>query len=236
MRSGVIAKKLGSSRLFREGVSVPVTLLQIESCQVVGVKTSSKNGYNAVQLGAGDIKEKRVSKSLKGIFSKSKVGLKRKLKEFRVSEDALLDVGFEIKVNHYVVGQYVDVQGSSKGKGFAGVMKRHNFAGLEATHGVSISHRSHGSTGQCQDPGKVFKGKKMAGHLGDVNVTQQNIVVMDADLENNILVVCGSVPGCKGSYVYIKDSVKKVRPYEAPYPAVLESSTSDQEQEVSNEG
>lgn len=235
MRSGVIAKKLGSSRLFLEGVSVPVTLLKIESCQVVGVKTVEKDGYSAVQMGAGSIKEKRVSKALKGIFSKSKVGLKRQLKEFRVSPDALLDVGFEVKANHYVVGQFVDIQGRSKGKGFAGGMKRHNFGGLEATHGVSISHRSHGSTGQCQDPGKVFKGKKMAGHLGDVNVTKQNIVVMDADVENNILVVSGSVPGSKGSYVYIKDSVKKVRPIDAPYPAFVESSADVENKEVSDE-
>ena len=237
MRSGVIATKLGNSRLYREGVNVPVTLLKLESCQVTAVKTEEKDGYNAVQLGAGKAKVKNVNKSLRGHFAKAKVEPKSKLKEFRVSEDAILEVGQEITAEHYVVGQFVDVTGASKGKGFAGGMKRHGFGGLEATHGVSISHRSHGSTGQCQDPGKVFKGKKMAGHLGDVKVTQQNLVVMDTDVEQGIVIVNGSVPGAKGGYVYISDSVKRARPAEAPYPAAVKGAASkDEKKEAAADG
>ena len=236
MRSGVIATKLGSSRLYREGVNVPVTLLKVESCQVTAVKTKEKDGYNAVQVGAGKAKVKNVSKSLRGHFAKAKVEPKSKVKEFRVAEDAVLAVGQEITADHYVVGQFVDVAGASKGKGFAGGMKRHGFAGLEATHGVSISHRSHGSTGQCQDPGKVFKGKKMAGHLGDVRVTQQNLVVMDTDVEQGIIIVNGAVPGAKGGYVYISDSVKRTRPAEAPYPAAIKGAASKEDKKEAAEG
>jgi large subunit ribosomal protein L3 len=224
MRSGVIATKLGNSRLYREGVNVPVTLLKLDDCQVTAVKVKEKDGYNAVQLGAGKAKVKNVSKSLRGHFAKAKVEPKSKVKEFRVADDAVLEVGQEISAEHYVVGQFVDVTGTSKGKGFAGGMKRHGFGGLEATHGVSISHRSHGSTGQCQDPGKVFKGKKMAGQMGDVRVTQQNLVIMDTDVEQGIIVVNGSVPGAKGGYVYISDSIKRALPAEAPYPAAIKSS------------
>lgn len=229
MRSGVIATKLGNSRLYREGVNVPVTLLKLESCQVTAVKTKEKDGYNAVQLGAGKAKVKNVTKPLRGQFAKAKVEPKAKVKEFRVAQDALLQVGQEITADHYVVGQFVDVAGTSIGKGFAGGMKRHGFAGMEATHGVSISHRAHGSIGQCQDPGKVFKGKKMAGHMGDVRVTQQNLVIMDTDVEQGIIIVNGSVPGAKGGYVYISDSVKKARPAEAPYPAAIKGSAKKEE-------
>lgn len=242
MRSGVIATKLGSSRLYREGVNVPVTLLKVESCQVTAVKTKEKDGYTAVQIGAGKAKVKNVNKSLRGHFAKAKVEPKSKVKEFRVADDAVLEVGQEITADHYVVGQFVDVTGTSKGKGFAGGMKRHGFGGLEATHGVSISHRSHGSTGQCQDPGKVFKGKKMAGHLGDVKVTQQNLVVMDTDVEEGIIIVNGAVPGAKGGYVYISDSVKRARPAEAPYPAAIKGASKGKEEaaesavEENNEG
>lgn len=224
MRSGVIATKLGSSRLYREGVNVPVTLLKLDSCQVTAIKTEGKDGYNAVQLGAGKAKVKNVNKSLRGHFAKAKVEPKAKVAEFRVADDAVLKIGQEITADHYVVGQFVDVTATSKGKGFAGGMKRHGFGGLEATHGVSISHRSHGSTGQCQDPGKVFKGKKMAGHMGDTRVTQQNLVIMETDIEQGIIIVNGSVPGSKGAYVYISDAVKKARPAEAPYPAALKES------------
>jgi large subunit ribosomal protein L3 len=181
--------------------------------------TEEKNGYNAVQVGVGEAKAKNVSKALRGHFAKAKVKLKKKVAEFRVANDALLQVGQQIAVNHYVPGQYVDVAGTSKGKGFAGGMKRWNFRGLEASHGVSISHRSHGSTGQCQDPGKVFKGKKMAGHLGSERVTVQNLEVISTDLVNGLIIVNGSVPGAKGSYVYVSDAVKRSLPSSAPYPA-----------------
>jgi large subunit ribosomal protein L3 len=224
MRSGVIATKLGQSRLYREGVDVPVTLLKLDNCQVVAVKTkeeNNKHGYFAVQLGVGVAKVKNVSKPLRGHFAKAKVEPKKKVGEFRVSPDAILAVGSEITADHYVVGQFIDVVGTSKGKGFAGGMKRHNFRGMEATHGVSVSHRAHGSVGQCQDPGRIFKGKRMAGHMGDVRVTKQNLVVMDVDVEQGIIIVNGSVPGSKGSYVYVSDAVKKARPATAPYPAAI---------------
>lgn len=221
MRSGVIAKKIGMSSYHVEGGGkVPVSLLEVD-CQVVSVKKVENDGYNSVQVGAGDAKNKRVSKALKGHFAKNKVPLKKKLAEFRVSEDALLAAGSKFSVSHYVPGQFIDVSGYSKGKGFAGGMKRHGFGGLEATHGVSISHRSHGSTGQCQDPGKVFKGKKMAGQYGDKKTTVQNLEIMDVDLELGIIVVSGAVPGSKGSYVLVSDAVKRARPNEAPFPAGL---------------
>ncbi|MCE3232133.1 MAG: ribosomal protein [Rickettsiaceae bacterium] len=220
MRTGVIATKLGSTRYFTpEGINIPVTLLKLDSCQVTAVKTQEKDGYNAVQLGAGKAKVKNVSKSLRGHFAKAKVEPKSKVVEFRVSPEALLEVGQEIFASHYVQGQYVDVAGTSKGKGFAGAMKRHNFRGLEASHGVSVSHRSHGSIGQCQDPGRVFKGKKMAGHLGDVRATIQNLEIIDTDVEQGLIIVNGAVPGSKGSYVYISDAVKRARHSDAPFPA-----------------
>ena len=220
MRTGLIAKKLGMSRIFEsDGTHVPVTVLSVEDLKVVDVKTKERDGYTAVQLGTGAIKAKNVSKPLKGHFAKANVEPKKKLAEFRVSEDCLLSVGDELSVEHFVAGQYVDVCSTSKGKGFAGVMKRHNFAGLEATHGVSISHRSHGSTGQRQDPGKVFKGKKMAGHMGDERVTVQNLKVVATDAARGLLMVKGGVPGGENAWVYVTDAVKI--PSELPMPAGL---------------
>ena len=209
MRTGLIAKKLGMTRFFEaDGTHVPVTVLAVEGLKVVNVRTNEKDGYSAVQLGTGAVKAKNLSKPLKGYFTKANVEPKKKMAEFRVSEDCLLSVGDELSAEHFVPGQYVDVCANSIGKGFAGVMKRHNFAGLEATHGVSLTHRSHGSTGQRQDPGKVFKGKKMAGHMGSEKVTVQNLTVVKADSENNMLLVKGAVPGSNGSIVTITDSIK----------------------------
>ena len=211
MRSGVLAKKLGMTRLFLEdGKQIPVTVLHMDSVKVVAQKTVEKDGYNALQLGAGKTKVKNLSKAIRGHFSAAKVEPKSRLVEFRVSEKNLIKVGEELTVSHYFEGQYVDVVGTSIGKGFAGAMKRHNFAGLRASHGVSISHRSHGSTGQCQDPGKVFKGKKMAGHMGASRVTTQNLKVVRTDLGRGLLMVKGSVPGSKGAWVTVRDSVKKL--------------------------
>lgn len=222
MRTGLIAKKMGMTRVFTEsGEHVPVTVLQVENCQVTGQKTTDRDGYDAVQLGVGNAKVKNVSKSLRGHFAKAKVEPKRKVAEFRVTSENLLNLGSELSVKHFVVGQYVDVSANSIGKGFAGVMKRHNFAGLEATHGVSISHRSHGSTGQRQDPGRVFKGKKMAGHMGDSKVTTQNLLVMSTLEEEGVILLRGAVPGSKGSYVLISDAVKRALPPSAPMPAAL---------------
>ncbi len=222
MRTGVITKKLGMTRLLTEkGEHVPVTVLQMEECQVVSLMNNEKNGYTAVQIGTGKVKANRVTNPMRGHFAKSKVEPKKKLVEFRVSEDAMLNVGDVLTVEHFVPGQYVDVTGVSIGKGFAGVMKRHNFAGLRASHGVSVSHRSHGSTGQCQDPGKVWKGKKMAGHMGSKQVTKQNLVVMLTDLEKGLIVVKGAVPGHKGSTILVADAVKKAPSKEAPFPAAI---------------
>ncbi len=222
MRTGLIAKKLGMSRIFEaNGVHVPVTVLAVDGLQVVDVRTMERDGYTAVQLGTGAVKVKNVSKALKGHFAKAKVEPKKKLGEFRVSEDCLLNVGDELSVEHFVPGQYVDVCATSIGKGFAGAMKRHNFAGLEATHGVSISHRSHGSTGQRQDPGKVFKGKKMAGHMGNERVTVQNLKVVAVDAAKGLIMVKGGVPGCANAWVRITDAVKKCGNVELPLPAGL---------------
>ena len=222
MRTGLIARKLGMTRIFSDAAEhVPVTVLQVEDCQVVGVRTMEKDGYTAVQLGAGKAKVKNVTKPLRGHFAKAKVEPKRHLAEFRVAEDALLAVGAELSVEHFRPGQFVDVTGTSVGKGFAGAMKRHNFGGLRATHGVSISHRSHGSTGQRQDPGKVFKGKKMAGHMGNVRVTTQNLQVVATDAERGLILVKGAVPGAEGGIVLVRDAIKRRRPEEAPYPAAL---------------
>lgn len=222
MRTGLIAKKLGMSRVFEaDGTHVPVTVLQVEGLQVVDVKTMEKGGYNAVQLGTGAIKAKNVSKPLKGHFAKANVEPKKKLAEFRVSEDCLLNVGDELSVEHFVVGQFVDCCSTSRGKGFAGAMKRHNFAGLEASHGVSISHRSHGSTGQNQNPGRVFKGKKMAGHMGDERVTVQNLKVVSVDTLKGLLMVKGGVPGGENAWVYVTDAVKIPSKVELPKPAGL---------------
>ncbi|MCC5985558.1 MAG: 50S ribosomal protein L3 [Rhodobacteraceae bacterium] len=224
MRSGVIAKKLGMTRLFMEdGRQVPVTVLQLDGLQVVSTRTADKDGYTAVQLGAGSAKAKRVPAPMRGHFAKASVAPKRKLAEFRVSPENLIDIGEEITADHYFEGQYVDVAGTSVGKGFAGAMKRHNFGGLRASHGVSISHRSHGSTGQCQDPGKVFKGKRMAGHMGAARVTTQNLQVVKTDSDRGLIMVKGAVPGSKGGWVTIKDAVKKPFPDNAILPAALKS-------------
>ena len=222
MRTGLIAEKVGMTRLLTEkGEHVPVTLLKVDNCQVVRAKTVESDGYTAVQLGVGAAKVKRLSKAMRGHFAKSKVEPKRKLAEFCVSEDALLNIGDQLSVDHFLEGQYVDVTGTSIGKGFAGAMKRHNFGGLRASHGVSVSHRSHGSTGQCQDPGKVFKGKKMAGHLGNERVTVQSLEVVIKDAEKGLIGVKGAVPGCRGGYVFIQDAVKKKKPKDLPFPAGL---------------
>ncbi|MCX5616737.1 50S ribosomal protein L3 [Bombella sp. TMW 2.2559] len=220
MRTGLIAKKLGMTRLFKEdGTHVPVTVLHLDNVEVVDARTQERDGYTAVQLGMGAAKAKHVTKANRGHFARVKVEPKKKLAEFRVAEDAVLEPGTKLSAAHFVVGQKVDVTGRSKGKGFAGVMKRHNFAGLEATHGVSISHRSHGSTGQRQDPGKVFKGKKMAGHLGDKRVTTQNLEIAAVDEERNLIMVRGAIPGAKNSVVLVRDAIKKARNADAPYPA-----------------
>jgi large subunit ribosomal protein L3 len=224
MRSGVIAKKLGMTRLFMEdGRQVPVTVLSLEGLQVVAQRTAEKDGYSAVQLGAGAAKAKRTTQAMRGHFAKAQVEPKRKLAEFRVSPENLIGVGEEITADHYFAGQFVDVAGTSIGKGFAGAMKRHNFGGLRASHGVSISHRSHGSVGQCQDPGKIFKGKKMAGHMGAVRVTTQNLQVVRTDPDRGLIMVKGAVPGSKGGWVTIKDAVKKPVPDTVILPAALKS-------------
>jgi large subunit ribosomal protein L3 len=228
MRTGVIAQKLGMTRVFSEaGDHVPVTVLKLDQCQVVAVRNAEKDGYVAVQLGSGAAKAKRVTKPMRGHFAQAKVAPKKHLAEFRVSDDAVLEVGQELSPAHYVSGQYVDVTGTSIGKGFAGAMKRHNFAGLRASHGVSISHRSHGSTGNSQDPGKVFKGKKMAGHMGDKRVTVQNLQVVSTDEERGLIFVRGAVPGAEGGLVYIRDAVKRSLPDGVPFPAGLREASAD---------
>jgi large subunit ribosomal protein L3 len=224
MRSGIIAKKLGMTRLFMDdGKQIPVTVLQLNGLQVVAQRTVDKHGYSAVQLGTGTIKVKRVSKSMRGHFAVGQVEPKRKVAEFRVAPENMIDVGAEITADHYAAGQFVDVSGTSIGKGFAGAMKRHNFKGLRATHGVSVSHRSHGSTGQCQGPGKVFKGKKMAGHMGAAKVTTQNLEVMKTDLDRGLIMIKGAVPGSKGGWVTVKDAVKKPMPDGVPFPAAIKA-------------
>lgn len=220
MRTGVIAKKLGMTQIYSEdGQHLPATVLQVENCQVVSLKTKDKHGYNAVQLGAGAIRTKNVTKPQRGMFGAMKVEPKRKMVEFRVSDNAMVEQGAEIVASHFIAGQYVDVTGNGIGKGFAGPMKRWNFRGLEASHGVSVSHRSHGSTGQRQDPGKVFKGKKMAGHLGTKRVTVQNLQVISTDDERGLIIVRGAVPGAENGYILVKDAVKKALPPKAPFPA-----------------
>jgi len=222
MRTGVIARKIGMTRLFTdEGVHVPVTVMQLQGCQVVAHRTIERDGYTALQLGAGEAKPHRVGRPMRGHFAKANVAPKRKVAEFRVPADSFIDVGAELTAEHYVSGQRVDVTGTSIGKGFAGGMKRHNFGGLRASHGVSISHRSHGSTGQCQEPGKVFKGKKMAGHMGDVRVTTQNVEVVKTDVARGVIFIKGAVPGSAGGWVLIKDAVKRPRPEEAPVPGAF---------------
>jgi large subunit ribosomal protein L3 len=222
MRTGLIAKKLGMTRVFTdEGNHVAVTVLKIDQCQVVAQRTQATDGYTALQLGVGTAKVKNVTKPQRGHFAKAKVEPKARVAEFRVSEDALVDIGAEITAAHFLPGQYVDVTGTSIGKGFAGGMKRHNFGGLRATHGVSVSHRSLGSTGQRQDPGKTFKNKKMAGHLGAKRVTTQSLQVVAADVERGLLMIKGAVPGSEGGWVLIKDAVKRKSPDGLPFPAAL---------------
>ena len=222
MRSGLIAQKVGMTRIFTEdGTHVPVTVLKVDTVQVVSTRSVEKDGYTAVQLGAGAAKVKNVAKAQRTTFANAKVEPKKKLAEFRVAPENVLEVGAELSAAHFVPGQFVDVTANTIGKGFAGGMKRWNFRGLEATHGVSVSHRSHGSTGQRQDPGRVFKGKKMAGHLGDEQVTTQNLKVVSTDAERGLILVKGSVPGAEGAWVLVKDAVKRKLPEGVPFPAGL---------------
>jgi large subunit ribosomal protein L3 len=222
MRTGVIAKKMGMTRLFQEdGRHVPVTVLSLEDCQVVSVRTAEVDGYVALQLGAGQAKQKNVAKPQREHFAKAEVPLKAEVAEFRVADDAVLEVGSTIAASHFAIGQYVDISGHTQGKGFAGAMKRWGFGGMRATHGVSISHRAHGSTGQRQDPGKVFKNKKMAGHMGDRQRTQQNLEIVRVDDARGLIFVKGSVPGSKNAWLLVRDAVKIDRHAEAPYPAGL---------------
>ncbi|MCP5080928.1 MAG: 50S ribosomal protein L3 [Alphaproteobacteria bacterium] len=225
MRSGVITQKLGMTRVFTDdGRHIPVTVLKVDNCQVVAQRTEARDGYSALQLGSGLAKVKRVSRAQRGHFAVAKVEPKRKVAEFRVSSDNLIDVGAEITADHFIAGQFVDATGTSIGKGFAGGMKRHNFGGMRASHGVSISHRAHGSTGQCQDPGKVFKGKKMAGHMGAERVTAQNLQVVETDIDRGLILVKGAVPGSKGGWVFLKDSVKRKLPDGVPFPGSFRAS------------
>ena len=229
MRTGVIAKKVGMTRIFQDdGRHVPVTVLQLDELQVVARREADNDGYTAVQLGAGTAKAKNLSKPERGHFGRAEVAPKAKVAEFRVAEDALLDVGATISADHFAIGQMVDVQGVTQGKGFQGAMKRWGFGGMRATHGVSVSHRAHGSTGQRQDPGRVFKNKKMAGHMGAKNRTQQNLEIVRTDVERGLLFVKGSVPGHKGGWLLVKDAVKIARPDAAPYPAgIRQAATND---------
>jgi large subunit ribosomal protein L3 len=224
MRTGLLAKKIGMTRVFsEEGEHVPVTVLHLDGCQVVGQRTAERDGYTAVQLGAGSRKAKNTPKPLRGQFAASKVEPKAVVREFRVEEDGLVDVGAELSAAHFAVGQKVDVAGISKGRGFAGAMKRWNFGGLRATHGVSISHRSHGSTGQCQDPGKVFKGKKMAGHYGVARISTQNLEIVRVDEERDLLLVKGAIPGAPNGWVEVRDAIKKAAPDGLPTPAAIKA-------------
>ena len=235
MRTGLLARKLGMSRIFMDdGSHLPVTVLEVDSCHVVAQRIETRDGYMAVQVGMGNAKTKNVNKPNRGHYARAKVNPKRWLAEFRVSDDALVDVGTEILATHFVEGQFVDVTGTSIGKGFAGAMKRHNFGGLRASHGVSVSHRSHGSTGNSQDPGKVFKGKKMAGQLGARQVTEQNLYVVRTDEDRGLIMVMGAVPGPKGGCVKVRDSQKHALPPAAPYPAgirILSDSSQDGDRE-----
>ncbi len=229
MRSGVIAQKLGMTRVFLDdGEQVPVTVLKLDNVQVVAQRTVETSGYTAVQLGAGTRKVKNTPRAMRGHFAIASVEPKRKVAEFHVSPDNLIDVGAEITADHFVVGQFVDVTGTSIGRGFQGVIKRHHFSGGRATHGTSLAHRAHGSTGQRQDPGKVFKGKKMAGHMGDVRVTTQNLKIIKTDTERGLIMVRGAVPGAKGGWILVRDAVKRALPDEAPTPGGIRIATASQ--------
>ena len=224
MRTGLIAQKVGMTRVFdQDGSHVPVTVLKVDNCQVVAVRNQEKDGYVALQLGVGKAKVKNVGKPMRGHYAKAKIEPKKKLAEFRVPADAVVEVGKEITVAHYVPGQFVDVAGITIGRGFAGVMKRWNFRGLEASHGVSISHRSHGSTGGRQDPGKTFKNKKMAGHDGVERVTVQNLKVVATDVDQGLILIKGAIPGAPGGWVRVTDAVKRARPKDAPFPAAVKA-------------
>ena len=236
MRSGIIAQKLGMTRVYNDaGEQIPVTVLKVDNLQVVAQRTEEKNGYTAVQLGAGLAKVKNTTKALRGHFATAQVEPKRKLAEFRVSADNLIEVGAEITADHFVQGQMVDVTGTTIGKGFAGAMKRHNFGGLRATHGVSVSHRSHGSTGNRQDPGRVFKNKKMAGHMGQTRVTTQNLTIVRTDADRGLIMIKGAVPGSKGSWCYVRDAVKAPLPENAPRPAAIRATAGAASAEGGNE-
>lgn len=231
MRTGLIAKKKGMTRIYtEEGAQLPVTVLQIDNCQVTAQRTEEKNGYTAVQLGAGNAKVNRTSKAMRGVFAAAKVEPKQKMVEFRVSEENMLNVGDELSAAHFVVGQYVDVVGTSIGKGFAGSMKRWNFSGHRASHGNSITHRAHGSTGQRQDPGRVFKNKKMAGHLGAEQITTQSLEVVAIDVEDNLVIVKGSVPGSDNGWVLVSDATKKPLHQDVPKPAGLKAAANANKQ------
>jgi len=222
MRTGLIAEKIGMSRIYNEkGVFIPVTILQVKDCKIVGHKTTQKDGYNALQVGFGKIKVKNAKKPLLGFFKKIALEPTKKIMEFHISEENFVDVGKELSVTHFVVDQFVDISGVNIGKGFAGVIKRHNFRSLRATHGVSLTHRSHGSTGNRQDPGRVFKGKKMAGHMGNVKVTTQNAKIIAVDESKQLIIVKGSLPGHKGTLLSICDAVKKQLPKDIPLPAAI---------------
>jgi large subunit ribosomal protein L3 len=237
MRSGVIAQKVGMTRVYNDaGEHVPVTVLRMENCQVVAQRTAEKNGYTAVQLGVGLAKVKNTSKALRGHFAKASVEPKTKLAEFRVSAENMLEVGAEITVDHYVAGQKVDVTGTSTGKGFQGVMKKYNFSGGRATHGNSVSHRTHGSTGQRQDPGKVFKGKKMAGHMGATRITTQNVEVHATDADRGLILIRGAVPGTKGAWILVRDAAKVPLPANAPKPAGIRAAAAKNEAAPAAEG
>ncbi len=230
MRTGMIARKVGMTRVFTDqGRHVPVTVLDVSGCQVVATRTSDNDGYAAVQLGFDNAKPKNVSRAMRGHFAKAKVEPKKRLAEFRVSDDALLSVGAQLSADHFIAGQYVDVTGTSIGKGFAGAMKRHNFRGLSMSHGVSVSHRSHGSTGQCQDPGRVFKGKKMAGQMGNAQVTTLNLEVVSTDNKRGLILIKGAVPGAKGGYVLVRDAIKRQLPEDAPFPAGVAATEATEE-------
>ena len=233
MRCGVIARKLGMSRIFNDkGEHIPVTVLRLEDVEVLSTRSMEKDGYIAVQLGFNNKKLKNINKPLKGYFSKAKTEPKEKIIEFRVSEDALLEIGDKIGVNHFIPGQKIDVMGISQGKGFAGSMKRHNFGGMQATHGVSISHRAHGSTGNSQDPGRTWKGKKMAGQYGNVRVTTQNLKVVKLLVDENLILVEGSVPGSKNGIVTLSDAVKHNLPKEVPFPAGLRTPEASKDKKI----
>ena len=234
MRCGVVARKLGMSRIFSDdGEHIPVTILRIEDVEVLAIKSIDKDGYTAVQLGFANKKSKNISKPLRGVFAKAKSEPKEKVVEFRVSENAVLKIGDKLGVNHFVAGQKVDAVGISKGKGFSGAMKRHNFGGMQASHGVSISHRSHGSTGNSQDPGRTWKGKKMAGQYGNVRITTQNLKVVKLLEDDDLILIQGSVPGSKNGIVLLKDAIKHKIPNEAPFPAGFRNDSKSKKDDLS---